>query len=239
MGRRLKRFVFAPGWKMTLFVLVMLPVAVSLGFWQLDRAAEKRALETRYYERQGGLPIDRPVRPGALAFARVRLSGRYLPGLDYLVDNRVRDGRPGYWVVSVFAADDDRRWLVNRGWLAAPPQRSVLPVVPTPDGPVTLVGIIWPNTGLPPLLAADPWPDAWPRRVQRLDVARMAAADPGIVPVEVRLEAGQAGVFAAAPLHLDVLPERHQGYAVQWFALAGVLLIGYVIFGLTGGRVTA
>jgi surfeit locus 1 family protein len=218
---------------MTAFLLVMLPVTVALGSWQLDREADKLALQTAYYERLGGLPMTAPQRLEGLDFARVRLTGRYLPGRHYLVDNRTDRGRSGYWVVTVFEGTDGRRWLVNRGWVAAPSRREQLPEVPTPDALQTLIGVVWPDTGLPPLLADDPWPETWPRRVQRLDIARMAGLDGGTEPVEVRLEAGQPGVFSAAPVDVDFAPERHRGYAVQWFSLAGVLLMGYLIFGFS------
>ncbi|MEQ8484293.1 MAG: SURF1 family protein [Pseudomonadales bacterium] len=224
---------FAPGWKMTLFALLMLPITIALGFWQLARAAEKQALEDSFYDRFGMLPVPAPADPAGIDFLRVRLEGRYLPGRDYLVDNRIERGRPGYWVVSVFGTLDGRRWLVNRGWLAGAPQRDQLPEVPGADGAQTLVGVVWPDTGLPPLLAPDPWPAGWPRRVQRLDVARMAADDERVVPVEIRLEPDQPGVLEAAPTQIDFAPARHQGYAVQWFGLALVLCVGYAVFGLT------
>ncbi len=52
------------------------------------------------------------------------------------------------------------------------------------------------------------------------------------MPIEVRLEAGQPGVLRAAPLAVGLAAERHAGYAVQWFALAGVVLVGYALYGL-------
>lgn len=223
---------------MTVAVILMLPVLVSLGFWQLHRAAEKRGYETRYLEHLGMPAQPPPASWQNAGFLRVRLQGHYQTGHYYLVDNRIRDGRVGYWVVSRFQADDGRVYLVNRGWIAAPASRDQLPAAPAPDGHVRLVGVAWPYMGLAPLLAPDPWPDGWPIRVERLDVARMAAGDASVVPVEIRLEAGQPGVLAAAPVDVDFNPERHQGYAVQWFAMAVTLAILYVVFGFkqSGGE---
>jgi surfeit locus 1 family protein len=221
-----------PGWKMSVFVAVMLPLVVALGFWQLERAAEKRWYESRQLQRMGQLPQAPPQRLDAdIAFQRVVIEGRYDPHRHYLVDNRVHAGRPGYWVVSRFEADDGRIWLVNRGWLAGPASRDVLPDVPTPAGALRVVGVVWPDTGMPPLLAPDPWPAAWPKRVQRLDTARMAEQDPAIADVEIRLEPGEPGVFQPAPLDVAFSPAIHQGYALQWFGLGVALVAGYLLFG--------
>ena len=216
---------------MTVFVLLMLPLVVALGIWQLDRAAEKRGYQNRYFDRVGALAVPPPAELADAAFLRVRLVGRYEPGHHYLIDNRPRSGEPGYWVVTRFLADDGRRFLVNRGWLAAPDGRGVLPEVPTPAGQVAVVGVVWPDTGLTPLLAEDPWTTGWPRRVQRLNVDRMAAQGDHVVPAEIRLEPDQPGVLAPLPLDMDFRPERHTGYAVQWFGLAVVLVVGYLLFG--------
>jgi surfeit locus 1 family protein len=221
-----------PGWKMTVFVVVMLPLVVSLGFWQLERADEKRWYESRQLQRMGQMAQAPPQRlDGDIAFLRVAVEGEYDPDRYYLVDNRVHGGRPGYWVISWFRADDGRIWLVNRGWLAGPATRDALPEVPTPAGSLRLVGVLWPDTGMPPLLAPDPWPTQWPKRVQRLDIVRMADEDPSVSAAELRLESGEPGVFQPAPLDVVFSPTVHQGYALQWFGLGLALVTGYLIFG--------
>ena len=58
---------------------------------------------------------------------------------------------------------------------------------PPPPGHVTVVGTVWPDTGLPPLVGADVWDAGWPKRVQRLGVQRMAELT-GAAPLEIRLE---------------------------------------------------
>ena len=73
-------------------------------------------------------------------------------------------------------------------------------------------------------------------RVQRLDVARMAERLEDAVPVEIRLETAQPGALRAAPLTVGLQAERHEGYAAQWFALAGVLIVGYAVYGLRGAQ---
>lgn len=221
---------FRAGWKMSLFVALFLPILLSLGFWQLNRAEEKRHLEDEILDRIGALPAP----PGARVrdFERVRLAGAFEPEHSFLLDNQTHDGVVGFAVITSFLGDDGRRWLVHRGYLAGDPGRRALPEVRTPSGHLTLVGLVWPEFGLLPVYGANDWPTGWPKVVQRLEVERMAAMLDNAVPREIRLEAGQPGVFAAAETNLNMPAAKHTGYAVQWFGLAIVLIGGYLYFGL-------
>ena len=96
-----------------------------------------------------------------------------------------------------------------------------------------MIGVVWPDLGLMPMFGdegQDHWGDGWPKVVQRMDVARMAASV-GAEAVEIRLEAGQPGVLAPPALELNMPSTKHSGYAAQWFGLALALLVGYVVFG--------
>ena len=234
MGKRPWRERFAPGRKLTVFTLIVLPILVVLGFWQLDRAAQKRALETDYLAQLTQLP-QRPTAGAAYAdFKRMRLQGHYGEQI-FLLDNQVSAGEPGYWVLQRFTDNSGSAFLVNRGFVPAPVLRQDLPSVATPAGELTIVGMAWPDTGLPPLLDDDPWPVGWPVRVQRRDIKRMAAqAD--TQPLEIRLEAGQPSVFQAAPFAVLLSEDIHLGYAATWFGLAGVLLVGFILHGANSGR---
>ena len=227
---------FRPGWQMTLFVLVMLPILVSLGSWQLRRGAEKEALETGYLARSGALPLDSAevaaVDRQAMAFVRLRLAGQYLPDQYYLIDNQVRDGAVGYWVLHPFVTGDGRLWLVNRGFVPAPKLRNELPAVTTPGGQLQITALIWPDTGLQPRFGEIPEAGPWPRVRQRIDARALAAEHTQGQPLELRLESAQPGVLAAAPSSFASGAARHRGYAVQWFGLAAVLMTGFVLFGL-------
>lgn len=226
-GRR-----FSPGWRMTIFTVLLLPLVVALGFWQLDRAEEKRGYEMEYLERLAALPV--PVSEGSLPFQRVRLTGQYDPDF-FLVDNQVRASAPGYEVISVFRGDDGHRWLVNRGFVPGDPARRTLPKVPTPAGRLTVVGVIWPDLGLMPMFGGgegrDNWSEGWPKVVQRMEVERMAASVDAAA-VEIRLEPDQPGVLTPPLMQMNMPAAKHTAYAVQWFGLAAALVVGYVVFGL-------
>lgn len=223
---------FQPGYRMVVLLLVGLPVLLTLGNWQLGRAEEKRQFESAYLERQSMLPRPPPAAGLPESFTRLRLRGRYDPDQHFLIDNQIFDGQVGYWVVTPFREANGRRWLINRGWIAAPQSREQLPEIAVVAEPTELVAVVWPDTGLVPLLAEERWSKRWPLRIQRLDVSAMAPLV-GAQPLELRLEAAQPGVFTPAPMLLSVTASKHTGYAVQWFAFAGVLVVGFFVYGFT------
>ena len=221
-----------PGWKMTLFVVLLLPSVLVLGFWQLERAEEKRGYENAFLDRISAAAVI-PTGDFRLLedFTRLSLSGRFEADRYFLVDNQTRHRAVGYAVVSSFVAEDGNRWLLNRGFIEGTGDRQQLPLVETPKGAVRVIGVLWPEVGLLPVFEEDPWTRDWPKRVQQLDVERMARTLERGIPREVRLEAGQRGVLSAPVLSMNMPSEQHTGYAVQWFGLGIALVVGYVIFG--------
>lgn len=231
-------------WRMTLFVVIMLPAVLALGVWQLERAAYKQSLMDAYFDKLGGLPIELGNADAdgtsavPAAFTRVRVTGSYLP-TQLLLDNQIDNSTQGYWVYAPFTAGSSI-WLVNRGWIAAPRLRTELPVVADlPKGDVTLVALVWPDTGMLPLFGEDVLQRVTEQvvRMQRLDIPAIEAAlDVQLTGKELRLEAGQPGVLKAAPQTIGFGVERHQGYAFQWFGLAVALITLYYFYGRTIGK---
>ena len=225
---------FAPGWKMTLLVAILLPTVLALGTWQMNRGVYKRAMETDYLGQLTALPVAARELDPAVRFQRVRLIGEFLPQA-FLVDNQILDGQVGYWLVQGFRDIEGQRFLVNRGYIAGTGARDRLPPIDTPSGQLQVVGAIWPFTGLLPVLDEDVWAEDWPKRVQRMDIKRMAASIDA-QPIEVRLEPGQPGVAAAAPFAQVLSDAKHRGYAATWFGLAAALVVAYAAFGFKTGR---
>jgi len=225
---------FHPGVRMTFLVAVFIPLTVSLGFWQIDRAAQKRTIEDARLESFGALPLTEQRLTSAPAYARVRLEGRYESAHQFLLDNRTRRGVPGYLVVTPFNTVGGQRVLVNRGWVAGPVSRDELPNAPAPEREVKIIGAMWaPSTSS---TDAGSWARAWPLRVQKFDGKRMSEVIGGAIPMEFRLEEGEPGGLEPIILGEEMSAVRHLGYAVQWFAMALALSIAFVALGIRRGR---
>src|SRR3954469_24917323 len=96
---------------------------IALGNWQARRADEKRALGAQ------------------LETKRVVLDGTFLPDYTVFLDNKIRNHRAGYEVVTPLRVGGGDHVLVNRGWIAAGATREVLPQVKTPAGQVHIEGV--------------------------------------------------------------------------------------------------
>lgn len=202
----------------------MMPVLISLGVWQLNRAAEKQALLDRWQAQVDTLPWAEVARRPMALDQPVRVTGHYDDAI-WLLDNRTRDGRPGYEVINRFVPDLGPAVLVNRGWVPAPARRDQLPEVSVPTAPVTLAGRLadYPE---PPVLGDEAEPGDWPRRVQRLPRTVAEASVGPLTAYLIRLrDDTQPGAFRADWAPEMMGPTTHYGYAAQWFSLAVVLAV--------------
>lgn len=219
----------------TLGVLVAIPLFCALGFWQLDRAAEKRALQAEYDRRAQRPPVTltAEVRPTErLQFSRVQARGTYDTEYQLLWDNRIHHGVPGYHVLTpLHIAGGDTRVLVNRGWVPADPDRDRLPVTDPPAGTVTVRGVAAvPHVGFM-LGELDTLGRARPTVWQQIDLARYAArVEWPVQPVVILLDSESPGGYVREWTRLDTGVAVHHGYAFQWFMLAATALGAYLLW---------
>jgi len=219
------------------FAFLMTPLLLSLGFWQLQRAEEKQQLIDKQAqgETEQLSEVDDVVSRGDQAidwsYRTVSVSGHYSLNEHLLLDNRTRDGVVGYEVISLFQTDDGKTLLVNRGWIKAPPFRDQLPTI-TSDFVETLVSVTIQGSIYFPdsrvfTLSEEAVPQGWPKRIQKLDInalSRKLGED--IYPFTVRLsDDNQPGALQTGWKVLQMSPDKHFGYAVQWFSLALVLVV--------------
>lgn len=229
---------FSPGWKMTLFTALLLPLLLTLGSWQLDREAEKIELQSLHERRTSSAPV--PVEEldwqvGDVAYQPVILTGQFDNEHYLLLDNRIQDGRVGYEVLMPFKTSSGQRLIVNRGWVAQGATREQLPVVVPVQDTVTVSGSVYVPISEPFLLsdAQEVQTNEWPRVVQKIDVTAWSELlQTPLLPHTVRISQASPGALTAHWPTVNMEPEKHRGYAVQWFAMAAALLLMYVYFGI-------
>lgn len=201
-----------------------------LGAWQLQRMAQKEALlaAAEHAHTAAAVSLARALDVPGATVQRIADQGRFLPGV-VLLDNQMRHGRAGVKVYRPFQSTSGRVVLADLGWRLLPPDRT-LPAVPPPPSPVHVQGLLAPAPA-PGLALGPAISTAGPQRwlAARLQPETLAAvlAVPALPARVLRLD-------PALPFgderDLDLLPntlppERHLGYAAQWFGLALTVLI--------------
>ena len=211
-------------------------VALSLGNWQTRRGDEKVAMQAKAdaAERTAPLQIEATlasIEGVALSLPRrVRVSGVFDPTGTVLLDNRMLGPVVGYQVITPLLIDDGLpAVLIDRGWKARGADPAHPDMVPAPSGRVTVQGlaVARPSAllelGSTKLDVPGVWQnldyDAYERLTKRT-IARFVIrqADPGAAD-------GLRHEWPSAASGVD----RHRGYALQWYALAGLIcsLAGY------------
>jgi surfeit locus 1 family protein len=205
-------------------------IAVRLGIWQLDRAAQKQQILTEQIERVGlpSLAPDALARTSADAAAQwhrqISVRGRWLAEKTLFLDNQPLDGRAGFIAVTPLLLAPGDAVLVQRGWAARDPaDRSRVPAIETPAGEQMVPARIapWPSRRF------DLGPEEPGRIRQNLD-ADALAFEWGVKlrPLSL-LELEQTPAAGGRWLRRWSTPApdigKHHGYALQWFAIAALV----------------
>ena len=224
---------FSPGRWPTLITVVLLGLLSSLGFWQLDRAEQTRALLGTYNEQSRTLIRIDPGRTSfeGLQFQWAEVFGAYDGGHQFLLDNMTHDGHVGYHVLTPFRLRGSGvAVLVNRGWIPLGATRSVLPDAKVSDIPRQVVGRIKLPGKETFMLGEEEQRKGWPYRIQRIRIPELEKElGYPLLPVMLLLDEQQEDGFLREWRPVRYGPERNVGYAVQWFGLALALLIIYLV----------
>ncbi len=234
--------MFNPGWKMTIFVFVIAPVLFLLGHWQLDREQEKIVLQSEYDTRASApaLPVDTvDWTRKDLGFLKIVATGNFVNEHAYLLDNKIHEGQVGYEILTPFDTSNGETFLVNRGWIAQGATRKDLPKIPYVDGVVTIQGSIYVPLEEAFVLNTTEELEVseGPKVIQTIQMDELSkdlAKD--IAPYTVRLLENSIGLTQANWQAVNMLPEKHRAYAVQWFAMLFALITMFIYFGFKNPR---
>jgi len=215
------------------FGLLALACALGLarvGWWQLERAQAKQALLDGI-EAAGHAPLialSELEASGAQArFRAVSAKGEFRADRQILLDNQLRDGQPGVRVyVPLQRAAGRPAVLIDRGWLPWPDRAQAAPRAVLPSGPQQLTGVLLDPPGAGMQLGAA-LATEWPLLVTRIELVEIERRL-GLPLLDLVLEDRDAP--RAQSIRAQMLPpERHRGYALQWFGLSLTVLIIYCV----------
>lgn len=215
-------------WIATIASAIGLAVTGSAAVWQFHRGQEKDRVVS---EAEAGAK-DPPIALGstvvpesAVRYRRVTVSGQFRPETRVLQDNQTRGAQHGYVVYEALDLGGGTQVVVKRGWIAGLPDRSTLPAVRSPEGPVTLEGM------------------ALPPASRFLELAPTELDSPVWQNVTVERYAQRYGKMfqplileQTTPVSDDLVRDwprpasgssKNYGYAFQWASMAALIMVFY------------
>ncbi len=230
---------FQPKLIPTLATLLLLPLLMSLGLWQSNKAEQKQASQEVYDKREKSELVQiatEAIDLQSVRFSRVKARGYYEPAYQVLIDNQISKGQAGYHVITpLHISGSNMRILVNRGWVAVGADRNILPVIEIPQGEVEVTGYAHDPSGKylelgKPDIKQESWQIVW----QNLNINRYKeAVSFSIHPIIILLDpSSSAGGLVRDWPRPDSRIDVHRGYAIQWYLLSIALLVIYLVTNL-------
>lgn len=211
-----------------MFSLILLPLLLTLGVWQLHRAEQKHTLQDLLSQQQDLPPLQWPgdtSRESDRLYRQVAMVGQFDPQKLWLLDNRIVHGRVGYEVIVPFHLNTGDVVLVNRGWLAGTGYRDRLPAVPLADNVGSVTGqLVKPSKNA--LLKPQPLTGDWPQTILQIDTRHMQQAfDAPLLPWVLQIDAQHSAALDVNWQNINMPASKHLGYAWQWFTMALALIV--------------
>ena len=224
-------------WWSTLLVLLAMPVMTRLGFWQLERGAQRSARNRHVSQQLAADPLplaglDLSVDAQQLLFRAVTVRGEYDHTQQIILRGQKFRSQPGVNLITPLVLPTaDRAVLVNRGWI---PYDSATPAKLAQfdePGPQLVRGRIRLSQLGPASAAA---PQSAQRGWYRLDItALQTQMSYNLLPVYVQQQPDENGVNGfpqREPIDIELSDGSHLGYAIQWFLFVPLLGGGYLHF---------
>lgn len=218
---------------LSLLAIVLIIFFTFLGYWQLSRAEEKNILIKSYAERtkSSALNIGDIREKSDYRFFTLTVQGEFDNDHTFLLDNKTYEGKIGYEVYTPFKATGlNQPILIDRGFIPIGKNRRELPFISSINGMTTVTGML----NFPPAYVSfgklTDTEGSFPMRVEYIQLNELAS-ELGIdafFPYVLNLSANHPAAFAVKWQVVSMNPEKHTGYAIQWFAFALTLLIIFV-----------
>jgi cytochrome oxidase assembly protein ShyY1 len=213
----------------TLIAFTAIVIMLGLGFWQLERKAEK---DTRLTN------IEKAKQSGSINIAEAFLDinryqdfvvtgrGQVIENYFY-IDNKLVDGRPGFHVLLPYNTVQGIL-MINLGWIPSSGARGVLPDVVVPSLS-EIEGIVYLPQKNSLIQETNKAYGDFPVLLQQVDLDEISLhLGLPILPATLRLLPDDSS-FVRQWQAVSMSPEKHLGYAIQWFGLAIAALTVYLL----------
>ena len=219
----------------SILILATMAFLVSLGFWQLDRADQKRTIEASIQKANTGV-VELIVNQNELLnkeYYEVRLQGSYVSDKQFIYDNQIVDQASGYYVLTPFVlTGQSNAIMINRGFIPWNGRRDRLADIAVDYASREIkIQVSKPIKRIE--LKTSDISNQFPVLIQAIDFDVIEEiSSTSFVDVIGLLDPSSDDGFVRKWEPYTGSIEKHIGYAIQWFLMALVLGIIGIRIGL-------
>ena len=227
---------------LTLAFLIVFSILMRLGFWQLDRADQKKQINNNYKLRQSEEVVNlnnhkNITDQNLLLWRKVSLKGSFYKEKNLIIDNQIYRSKAGFNILTPFKIQGTGKTvLINRGWHKNLMNREQIPLIKDLEKMNQLSGYAVKMTvpGIDLGGGNIEIINSSLARFQRIsldEINDFYQADflPYMIYLNPLLDDEYISNFKL-PVPES---EKNYGYAFQWFAFAFTLLIIFLRIGIT------
>ena len=233
-------YQFSPKLVPTLITMLIIPILIALGIWQLNRAEEKHQIDQGVIQAQNKAPLDINLflinqdNFSDQIYRNAFLTGRYDTNINFLLDNRTHQGKAGFQVLTPFLlnypSNNPKAILINRGWIAYQGTRNNIQDITTTNKTRKILGTIQ-KIGDSIILAEDnnKSSSSYPKIIQSISVEKLSnEINYKLLPIIIQLDKSEESGFTREWQPYYGTADKSTAYAVQWFSMAFVLLALFI-----------
>ena len=212
--------------KILIFAIIFVPITISLGLWQIERANEKKVIISNYDKLLVSTPIALQKEQPLENWQPIETVGAYQDLVVY-EDNAINSGKAGFKVYHLFQNGDGTFIFVHRGFIERNLIKNNLPRIDTPVGKKNIKGTTLfkqNNTFVKNIEESDI------RIIQEFNASVLIERFPILKdrylhPFLFNLDVRDADKFQPIEKPVNMTATKHIGYAIQWFGLCAALII--------------
>ena len=212
--------------KILIFAIIFVPITISLGIWQIERANEKKLIIANYDKLLVSAPIVLQKNQMLDNWQPIETIGTYEDTIVY-EDNAINNGKAGFKVYHLFRNDDGTFIFVHRGFIGRNLIKNDLPEVEIPAEKKSIYGTTLfkqNNTFVKNIEESDS------RIIQEFNTSLLIERYPMLKdkylhPFLFNLDIRDVDKYQPIEKPVNMTASKHIGYAIQWFGLCAALII--------------
>ena len=212
--------------KILIFAIIFVPITISLGIWQIERANEKKLIIANYDKLLVSAPIALQKNQMLNNWQPIETTGTYEDTIVY-EDNAINNGKAGFKVYHLFRNDDGTFIFIHRGFIERNLIKNNLPEVEIPTEKKLIYGTTLfkqNNTFVKNIEESDS------RIIQEFNASLLIdkypmLKDKYLHPFLFNLDIRDVNKYQPIEKPVNMTASKHIGYAIQWFGLCAALII--------------